>query len=101
MIDSPRGRSQLMVGDGFFTRVRNYLTADHRRLSPRGIVTFILTGLALAGAALVSIVWLVVGWAPVLHQLRHIAWIWLFVVAGATIAKHVRDLLGHRWVAPQ
>src|SRR3954451_7538558 len=88
-----------MVGDGFFTRVRKYLNADHQRLSPRGMLTFMLTGLILAGAALLSIVWLVVGWGPVLHQVRHIAWIWLIVAAGATIANHAGYLLASRAAA--
>ena len=88
-----------MVADGFFARVRNYLNADHRRLSPRGMVAFILTGLVLAAAALLSIVWLVVGWGPVLHEIRHIAWIWLAVAAGATIASHIGYLLAYREVA--
>src|SRR3954470_6852002 len=96
MIDSRAGTSSLMVGDGFFTRVRKYLNADHQRLSPRGMLTFILTGLILAGAALLSIVWLVVGWGPVLHEVRHIAWIWLVVAAGATIASHIGYLLAYR-----
>src|SRR3954463_11221820 len=99
MIHSRRGRSSLMVGKGFFSRVRDYLDADHRRLSPRGMVTFFLTGLALAGAALVSIVWLVVGWAPVLHELRHLAGICLIAAGGATIASHVGSLLASREVA--
>src|SRR3954453_17206861 len=99
MIDSPRGRSQLMVGDGFFTRVRNYLDADHRRLSPSGLVTFILTGLALSGAAPGAIILLLGGWRPARHELRPIAWIWLVVAAGATIASHVGYLLAYREVA--
>src|SRR5207302_7342129 len=99
MIDSRAGSSPTMVGESFLSRVRNYLDADHRRLSPRGMVTFILTGVILAGAALLSIVWLVVGWKPVLHELRHIAWIWLAVAAGATIASHIGYLFAYREVA--
>src|SRR3954465_11525490 len=89
-----------MVGDGFFTRVRKYLHADHQRLSPRGMLTFMLTGLILAGAALLSIVWLVVGWGPVLHEVRHIAWIWLIVAAGATNASPGGGLLASRGGEP-
>src|SRR4051794_39698578 len=81
-----------MVGDGFFTRVRKYLNADHQRLSPRGMLTFILTGLILAGAALLSIVWLVVGWGRVLHKVRHTAWIGLVAAAGAPTASHIVSL---------
>src|SRR5256885_15788678 len=88
-----------MVGDGFFTRVRKYLDADHQRLSPRGMFMFMLTGLILAGAALLSIVWLVVGWGAVLHEVRHIAWIWLVVAAGAPIPRHIGYLLAYREVA--
>src|SRR4051812_50116537 len=87
MIDSRAGRSSLMVGDSFFTRVRKYLDADHQRLSPRGMLMFMLTGLILAGAALLSIVWLVVGWGAVLHEVRHIAWIWLLGRARATAPR--------------
>src|SRR3954452_20708751 len=81
-----------MVVRGFFTRASKYLDADHQRLSPRGMLLFMLTGLILAGAALLSIVWLVVGWSPVLHEVRHIAWIWLIVAAGGTIPGHTRYL---------
>src|SRR4051812_50041011 len=95
MIDSRAGRSSLMVGDSFFTRVRKYLDADHQRLSPRGMLMFMLTGLILAGAALLSIVWLVVGWGAVLHEVRHIAWIWLVVAAGAPNASPIGYLLAH------
>ena len=80
-------------------RCREYLSADHRGLSPTGMVIFVLTGAALAAAALVGIVWGVVGWTPVLRQVRHIAWIWLLVAAGATVVSHVGYLLAYREVA--
>jgi uncharacterized membrane protein YbhN (UPF0104 family) len=88
-----------MTGDGFLARCREYLGADQRMLSPRGMLVFVLTGLALAGAASLGIVFLVVGWHAVLQQLRHIAWIWLAVAAGATIASHIGYLLAYREVA--
>jgi uncharacterized membrane protein YbhN (UPF0104 family) len=88
-----------MIGNGFLARCREYLGADHHRLSPRGMLVFVLTGLALACAAIFGIVFLVVGVHPVLRQLRHIAWIWLVVAAGATIASHIGYLLAYREVA--
>jgi len=88
-----------MIAESFLERCRRYLDADHRRLSPRGMLVFFLTGLALAGAALLGITFLVVGWHAVLDQVRHIAWIWLVVAAGATIASHIGYLLAYREVA--
>lgn len=88
-----------MTGDGFLERCRDYLDADHRKLSPHAMVLFVLTGAGLAAAALLSITWLVVGWGPVLRQMRHVAWIWLLVAAGATVMSHVGYLLAYREVA--
>jgi len=87
-----------MVGDGLAKRIRDYVTADHHRLSPRGMLLFVLTGAALAGAALAAIIWVAVGWGPVLRQVRHVAWIWLLVAAGATVVSHVGYLLAYREV---
>jgi uncharacterized membrane protein YbhN (UPF0104 family) len=88
-----------MIGEGFRQWCRDYLDADHHKLSPHAMLVFVLTGAALAGAALIGIVWLVVGWAPVLRQLRHMAWIWLLVAGGATVVSHVGYLLAYREVA--
>src|SRR4051794_2263629 len=99
MTDPGRGTSAIMVGEGFFARARAYLDADHRELSQRDLVTFFVTGLVLAAGAIAGIVWLVVGWRPVLHELRNIAWIWLAVAAGATVISHVGYLLAYREVA--
>jgi uncharacterized membrane protein YbhN (UPF0104 family) len=91
--------SSVMNGEGFLQRCRAYLTADHRRLSPHAYLMFVVTGMALAAAALLGIVWWVVGWGAVFDQLRHAAWIWLFVAAGATVVSHVGYLLAYREVA--
>ena len=88
-----------MVGEGFLARARDYLDADHHQLSPRDMLTFFVTGLVLAAAALAGIVWLVVGWRPVLHEVRHVAWVWLAVAAGATVISHIGYLLAYREVA--
>ena len=88
-----------MIKSGLLTRIRSYLGADHQRLSPSGMVVFVLTGAALAAAALVGIIWGVVGWHAVLRQVRHVAWIWLLVAAGATIVSHIGYLLAYRVVA--
>ena len=88
-----------MVGEGFVARARGYLDADHHKLSPRDMLAFFLTGLVLAGTAIIGIVWLVVGWRSVLHEARHVAWIWLAVAAGATVVSHVGYLLAYREVA--
>jgi uncharacterized membrane protein YbhN (UPF0104 family) len=88
-----------MVGEGFFARARDYLDADHHELSPRDMLAFLVTGLLLAGAAIAGIVWLVVGWRSVLNEVRHVAWIWLAVAAGATVVSHVGYLFAYREVA--
>lgn len=88
-----------MIGSTLVRRCRDYLDADHQRLSPHGMVVFVLTGAALAAAAVAGIVWGVVGWHPILRQVRHIAWIWLLVAAGATVVSHVGYLLAYREVA--
>ena len=88
-----------MIAEGLLARCRAYLGADHQRLSPSGMLVFVLTGAALAAAAIVGIVWGVVGWGPVLRQVRHVAWIWLLVAAGATVVSHVGYLLAYREVA--
>ena len=89
----------MMVGDGFVQRCRGYLTADHRRLSSRSFVTFVVTGMVLAAAALLGIVSWVVGWGAVVREFRHVAWIWLAVAGGATVVSHVGYLLAYREVA--
>src|SRR4051794_3557590 len=98
MTDPGRGTSTIMVGESFFARARSYLDADHRELSSADMLTFFVTGLVLAGAALAGIVWLVVGWRAVLHEVRHIAWVWLAVAAGATVVSHIGYLLAYREV---
>ena len=88
-----------MITSPLLARCRDYLGADHRRLSPQGMLVFVFTGAVLAAAALIGIVWGVVGWSPVLRQIRHIAWIWLLVAAGATVVSHIGYLLAYREVA--
>jgi uncharacterized membrane protein YbhN (UPF0104 family) len=87
-----------MVGHELLRNAREYLDADHRRLSPRGMVTFVLTGAVLAAAGLLGVM-SVVGFGKVWHELRQIAWIWLAVAAGASIVSHVGYLLAYREVA--
>jgi uncharacterized membrane protein YbhN (UPF0104 family) len=82
----------------FLLRAREYLGADHRRLSPQGMLVFVATGAALAAAALAGIAWGVVGWHEILRTVRHIAWIWLVVAGGATIVSHIGYLLAYREV---
>jgi len=90
------GTSSVMIT--FARRAREYLGADHRRLSRHGMLVFLATGAALAAAALAGIVWGVVGWHAILQTVRHIAWIWLIVAGGATILSHVGYLLAYREV---
>jgi len=80
-------------------RLRDYLGADHHQMSVRGMMLFLVTGAVLAGAALLGIGWGVVGWDPLVQQVRHIAWIWLLVAAGSTVISHIGYLLAYREVA--
>lgn len=98
MIDSRAGTPHTMITKSLVERAREYLDADHRQLSMHGVLVFVLTGAALAAAAILGIIWGVVGWGAVLHQLRHIAWIWLLVAGGATLVSHVGYLLAYREV---
>ncbi|MBV9292588.1 MAG: flippase-like domain-containing protein [Frankiales bacterium] len=75
-----------------------YLDADHRRLSKRGMAAMLVTGIALATAALIGVAW-AAGPRRVGHELVHADWRWLAIAVGGVVVSYLGYLVAYREIA--
>jgi uncharacterized membrane protein YbhN (UPF0104 family) len=76
---------------------RAYLSADHRQLTKRGVVLFVLTGAALAAAALFGVTW-IAGIDAVTDRITGADWTWLAVALAGVAVSYLGYLFAYREV---